>query len=86
MFTSLMLFRLYFLIVAVVIIAPTFSKLVTKRIAHEYGFDPDISFMLQATMITYNKTMLLLFATTGISFFALMLRFWERPYWVTVGR
>jgi hypothetical protein len=70
---SAMAFRVYFFVVFLVVLMPTFQTLVTKRIAFEHGVNPDLGFMFRASMIKYNALVLTVISSAGVLFFAIQI-------------
>jgi hypothetical protein len=68
---SLMALRIYFFVVFLVVLMPTFRTLATKRIAFEHGVEPDLAFMFKASMVKYNALVLTVISTAGVLFFAI---------------
>ena len=83
---SAMAFRIYFFVVFLVVMMPTFQKLSTKRIAFEHGVNPNLGFMFRASMVKYNAIVLTVISSAGVLFFAMQVQLWERPYWYHLGR
>ena len=81
---SLMFLRMYFLIMALTIFAPTNSDLFAKRVAHDKGFDPNFMFQVKANMLRYKYLSILLMTCISVLFFAYTVRVYERPYFFVI--
>jgi uncharacterized membrane protein YqhA len=79
-FFSFMFLRIYFIIMAFTIFAPTNSDLFVKRVAHEKGVNPNFMYQVKANMMRYNVMSINIMTICSVMFFAYTIRIYERPY------
>jgi hypothetical protein len=76
----LMFLRVYYLIKAILLFAPTNDQLYSKRICHESQFQSSFYFQVQAAFIKYEYGAVIILCLVSLISFTLMIQIWERPF------
>jgi hypothetical protein len=77
---SLMVFRLYFLIEAALVMSPI-ERLNSRRICFQRGIDYNFLFKVRSNLMGYPLQSMFFLIFLSITFFSLLLMIYERPYW-----